>query len=338
MKVYIEPAGLRTVAQSGVGQAAKHQRAMLERAGVVLADETDRTGADAMHINTVFPAAVWAARRARRQGRAVVWYGHSTPQDFRESFVGSDLLAPLFARWLRFCYGHGDIIITPTPYARERLAAMDLKPPVYVLSNGVDTDFFAPDPARGAAFRQAWGLAADVPLIVSTGHFMRRKGIEEFIALARGMPAARFFWFGHTAPALVPRAVRRAMKAAPANLTFAGFVPQSTLRDALCAADVFAFCSHEETEGIAVLEALACGTPTVVRNIPVYAGWLRDGIEVCKAGDTAAFARCVRGLLDGSIQRGALAAGGRAAALARSLPETGRQLCEIYRRAGIWRA
>ena len=57
MKVCIEPAGLRTVAQSGVGQAAAHQRAMLRCAGVAL---TDRAGADAVHINTVLPAAAAA--------------------------------------------------------------------------------------------------------------------------------------------------------------------------------------------------------------------------------------------------------------------------------------
>lgn len=334
MKICIEPAGLRTVAQSGVGQAAKHQRAMLARAGVAV---TERAAADAVHINTVLPAAVWAAWRARRQGKAVISYGHSTPQDFRDSFTGSNLLAPLFARWLRFCYNLGDIVITPTPYAAKRLAGLHLKRPVYVLSNGVDTGFFAPDAARGAAFRQARGLAADTPLVVSAGHFMRRKGIVEFIALARALPTVRFLWFGHTAPALVPRAVRRAMAAAPANLTFAGFVPQGTLRDALCAADAFVFCSHEETEGIAVLEALACGTPTVVRDIPVYDGWLQDGVEVCKARDTAGFVRCVRGILNGRIPAAPLAAAGRAAARARSLTETGWALCQIYRRAGIWR-
>lgn len=334
MKVCIDPAGLRAVAKSGVGQAAAHQRAMLRRAGVAV---TGRGNADAVHINTVLPGAVWAALRAWRRGQAVVWYGHSTAQDFRNSFVGSNLLAPLFARWLRFCYGLGDIVITPTPYAKRCLAALRLKPPVYVLTNGVDTDFFAPDPVRGAAFRRQYGLAESTPLVISAGHFMRRKGILEFIALARALPEVRFFWFGHTAPALVPRAVRRAMAAAPANLTFAGFVPQASLRDACCAADAFVFCSHEETEGIAVLEALACGTPTVVRDIPVYAGWLRSGTEVCKASDAAGFERCVRGILDGSIPRRPLAAAGRAAALRRSLPRTGQELCAIYRRAGLWK-
>ena len=100
--------------------------------------------------------------------------------------------------------------------------------------------------------------------VVSAGHFFERKGILDFIALARRMPGVRFFWFGHTDPALVPRAVRKAMQAAPPNLCFAGFVTQAALRDAYCGADAFLFCSHEETEGIVVLEALACGVPVLL--------------------------------------------------------------------------
>ena len=34
-------------------------------------------------------------------------------EDFRNSFLGSNLLAPLFKRWLILCYRQGDVVITP---------------------------------------------------------------------------------------------------------------------------------------------------------------------------------------------------------------------------------
>ncbi len=336
MTVHIYGGGLRLVAKSGIGQAAAHQKAMLQSAGVTVTSAW-RAPADVIHLNTVFPASLLAAWRARRRGAGVVWYGHSTPQDFRHSFVGSDALAPLFARWLRVCYSCADIVITPTPYAAARLRELGVRRPLYALSNGVDTAFFAPDAARGAAFRQKYALAPGQPAVVSVGHFMRRKGILDFIALAGAMPDVRFFWFGHTPPALVPRAVRKVMAAAPPNLTFAGFVPQGEVRDACCGADVFLFCSEEETEGIVVLEALACGTPTVVRDIPVYSGWLADGREVIKAADRPGFAAAVRRLLADRRLGAALGQNARRTALARALPAVGRRLCGIYRQAGLWR-
>lgn len=328
MRVHLYTGSLDAVRRSGVGQAVAHQRAMLESAGVEVTESWD-TPADAVHINTVLPDAPLAALRARRRGEKVVYYGHSTMQDFRDSFVGSNLLAPLFKRWLCLCYGLGDIVLTPTPYARGILQTYGLPCPVRAMSNGVDTGFFAPDKARGAAFRRKYRLSDDQKVVVSAGHFMQRKGILEFIALARALPLVEFYWFGYTPPALVPAPVRHAMAAAPDNLHFAGFVTQAELRDAYCGADLFCFCSHEETEGIVVLEALACGVPVLLRDIPVYEGWLTDGVNVYKAADDAGFAARAEGILTGTLPN--VTAAGRAVAEARSLPRMGQALCGVYR-------
>ena len=331
MRVHLYTGSLEAVRRSGVGQAVAHQRAMLQSAGVQVT-ESWSAPADAVHINTVLPDAPLAAWRARRRGERVVYYGHSTEQDFRDSFVGSNLLAPLFGRWLRFCYGLGDVVLTPTPYAKGILQTYGLPCPVRDLSNGVDTGFFAPDATHGAAFRQKYGLTREQKVVVCAGHFMQRKGILDFIALARALPTVRFYWFGYTPPALVPAAVRQAMDAAPPNLCFAGFVSQADLRNAYCGADLFCFCSHEETEGIVVLEALACGVPVLVRDIPVYEGWLTDGLNVYKASDAASFAAKAGAILRGDVPD--VTAAGRAVAEARSLPRMGQALCEVYRDLG----
>lgn len=326
-RVHIYSGSLALVGKSGVGQAANHQHEALERTGVsVVTDWQPR--ADVVHINTVLPCSFRAARRARREGIPVIWYGHSTEADFRHSFVGSDLLAPLFKRWLCLCYNQADLILTPTPYAANILNSYGLRPPVQALSNGVDTDFFAPDPARRRAFREAYGLADRDKAVISVGHFMERKGILDFIELARSMPQVRFYWFGHTDPALVPRKIREAMAAAPANLEFPGFLSQSELRDAYCGADAFLFCSHEETEGIVVLEALACGTPVLLRDIPVYNGWLTDGVNVYKGRNGWELRQKLAGILYGRLPD--LTEAGRQVALARSLPNIGRALQDIY--------
>ena len=127
--------------------------------------------------------------------------------------------------------------------------------------------------------------------------------------------------------------IRQAMEQAPENVTFAGFVDRETLREAYCGADVFAFMSHEETEGIVVLEALACGIPTVVRDIPVYNGWLREGQNVYKASGTDEFQQKAEGLLTGTLPD--LTAAGRRVAEERSLSVMGERLREVYRRMDI---
>ena len=337
MSVCIYQGGYDTVRKSGVGKALEHQAAALKSAGLPLVEEIPPAGPEAkacvVHLNTVLPGAPLAAARAHARGCKVVYYGHSTMEDFRNSFCGSNLLAPLFKRWLIFCYRQGDVVITPSVYSRRILMGYKIGRPIYTLSNGIDTDFFKPDPVRGARFRERYGLAEGQKCVISVGHWMVRKGLPDFVELARRMPQVRFIWFGQTDAPLLTEEIRTAMEAAPGNVLFAGFVGADELCDAYCGADVFAFLSHEETEGIVVLEALACGIPTLVRDIPVYDNWLEDGKSVYKASSLEEFASKLRDMLDGHLP--SLREGGMAVAEARSLRQIGQALCRIYASGGF---
>ena len=88
MKTYIYEGGLGIVAKSGVGSAIKHQKNMLKQADIEEAKSWKE--ADIIHMNTVFPDSVLAACLAKMQGKKVVYYGHSTMEDFRNSFIGSN--------------------------------------------------------------------------------------------------------------------------------------------------------------------------------------------------------------------------------------------------------
>ena len=333
MEIYIYTGGERIVGKSGVGQAIRQQRDTLHRCGVTVSDHWTADTA-AVHINTVLPDSVFKALGARLRGKKVIWYGHSTMEDFRRSFRGSDLMAPLFRRWITFCYGLGDVVITPTEYAASLLRGYGVRRPVYSLSNGVDTAFFHRDPGLRQSFRRRYGLGEKERVVISVGHTIGRKGITDFLELARRMPNVRFLWFGWTDPRLLPREISDAIAQAPANVSFPGYVDRELLREAYCGADVFAFLSHEETEGIVVLEALACGIPTVLRDIPVYDGWLKDGEMVYKASNLDEFQRNVAGILDHLLPD--CTAAGRSVAEARSLETVGVRLRAIYQRERIF--
>jgi len=332
MSIYIYGGGERLVGKSGVGQAIRQQRECLRRGGVDTTDHWTRD-TEAVHVNTVLPDSVLTALGARLRHRKVVWYGHSTMEDFRCSFRGSNALAPLFRRWITFCYGLGDVVLTPTEYSRQLIRGYGLKKPVYSISNGVDTEFFHPDPAARTTLRKRYGLSRDVRVVVSVGHMIARKGVGEFLDLARQFPEVRFLWFGWTDPRLIPHEVAQAIQNAPENVTFPGFVGREALREAYQGADVFAFLSREETEGIVVLEALACGVPAVLRDIPVYEDWLENGRDVYKASNQDEFQQIVQGLLDHTLPD--LTVAGRAVAESRSLEQVGKRLWEIYLEEGV---
>ena len=326
MKIYIYKGGLSIVKKSGVGSAVQHQEQMLKETGAPIA--TSWKEADVVHINTVFPDSVLAAWAARKQGNKVVYYGHSTMEDFRNSFIGSNLAAPLFRRWICRCYRMGDVILTPTEYSRKLLKGYGLTAPIYSLTNGVDTKFFCADESAGKRFRKRYRIPEEKKVVISAGHLIRRKGIFDFLELASKMPDILFIWFGGGNRLLIPPDVRRAVKAKTQNVIFAGFVGAQELKEAYCGADAFVHFSYEETEGIVVLEALACKVPVIVRRIPVYDGWLQEEVHVQKASETEEFQCCIRELVSRDCRK--LTERGRKLVEEHSIYNTGMQLNVIY--------
>ncbi len=332
LKVLIYKGNYQVVKESGVGKAIDHQERVLQSAGVDLAQDWDDDWS-IVHINTVFPDSVRHAKKAKKMGRKVVYYGHSTEEDFRNSFHLSNVVAPLFKKWICHCYKTGDVIITPSPYSKKLLKSYGIDKPIHNLSNGIDTAFFKPDPTAKARLIERYRLNPQRKIVVSVGLFIKRKGILEFLALAKDMPDVQFVWFGHTDLKLIPKEVSQAIRNKPSNVLFPGYVSSEVLRDAYCGADCFLFLSHEETEGIVVLEALACEAPTIVRDIPVYKPWLVDGQSVFMVQDDAEAKARLRTILSG--QSPDLSQGARDLALSRSLQEVGKALIAIYEKEGL---
>lgn len=315
--------------KSGVGSAMRHQAAMLGALGARLVQLWRRP--HVVQLNTVLPDSVLVGCLARALRIPVVVFAHSTREDFEESWVGARALAPLFEKWLGVVYRRGDVVVTPTPYSRGIIEGYGIHAPIRVLTNGVDTGFFSGGAAARARFRARYGLADETPVVLSVGHLMVRKGIIEFLDLARTMPQCRFFWAG-TAPsdALMTAEVRAALADLPPNVHLMGHVAADQVRDAYAGADLFCFMSHEETQGIVVLEALASGVPVLVRDIPVYDGWLDDA-AVYRASTTPEFEAKARAILSGVAPRRTEA--GRRLAEEHDLQRVSAGLAAVHREA-----
>ena len=332
MRILLYTGGQKLVETSGVGKAISHQERALMLCGADIT-KNPKGAYDVLHVNTVFPDALWMAKRAKRQGKTVVYHAHSTMEDFRNSFIGSNLLAPLFNKWLCLCYNTADLVLTPTPYSRELLEGYGLKVPVKAISNGVDTEFFVKKPEQRQRFREAYGIRDEDPVVLSVGLPIERKGILDFIALAEQLPKVQFFWFGYASPGLLPKRVKRAMKKPLPNLHFPGFVNKEQLRDAYGGSDLFLFLTREETEGIVLLEALSMQFPVVVRDIPVFRDAFAVGVNLYKRKSPEEFREITEKIL--KHETADLTAQGYLAARERDIRCIGGQLLQAYKEASF---
>nr|WP_247599295.1 glycosyltransferase [Facklamia miroungae] len=288
---------------------------------------------DLLHINTYFPKSYLLAAKCRKKGIPVVYHAHSTKEDFENSFRFSNLLAPSFKQWLLTCYRLGDIIITPTPYSKRLLENYGLDQPIYAVSNGIDLSKFQITNKQTIIrnFRDKYGYQACDFVVMGIGLYLKRKGILDFVELAKRLPHIQFIWFGYLDLRYVPDEIKTAVTTKLPNLKFAGYVPNEDIRAGLLASNLYIFPTFEETEGIPAIEACAMKTDFIVRDIPVFDGWLEDGVNVHKAKNLEEFQQKIQRAYEGQLP--SLVEPAYQIAVDRDLPQIGQQLLAIYQEA-----
>ncbi len=327
MKILLYTEAMKIIRNSGVAKALSHQRDALARNGIEYT-LNPHDSFDIAHINTVWPKSYLLAKRAHKEGKKVIYHAHSTEEDFRNSFIFSNAFSHTFKKWLMKCYGQGDCLITPTPYSKRILEGYGLKQPIYAVSNGIQLDFFKRDVQKGTEFRTRFGFTPEDKIIMAVGLYIERKGILDFVELAKRMPEYQFIWFGHTPLYSVPAKVRKAIRTKLPNLHFPGYVDSAVLRTAYWGADLFLFPTYEETEGIVLLEALAARQNVLIRDIPIYEGWFEDGVNVYKASNLEEFETRIKQILEHQCPD--LTENGYQIAQERDIQNIGKQLKDIY--------
>jgi 1,2-diacylglycerol-3-alpha-glucose alpha-1,2-glucosyltransferase len=337
--------------RSGIGTAVDQQRRALELADADVILETDpwngrpgRTvasevlGADAVgerglgavdlvHLNVIGPGSLTLARLARRRGVPVIAHAHVTREDFRNSFRGSNLLAPALGRYLRWYYSKADLVLCPSEHTRSILVDYPVRAPIRSITNGVDLESLDGADALREEYRDRFDLEGMV--VFSVGNVFERKGLSTFCELARETEYD-FAWFGpyDTGPQ-ASAAVRKWTNNPPENVTFTGWVDDK--RGAFGAGDVFCFPTTAENQGIAVLEAMACGKAVVLARLPVFEEYYTDGEDCLMCESRSEFRDALDRLAADPDLRERLGENARATAREHGLDRVGDRLVESYR-------
>ena len=327
MKILLYSEGQKLFGKSGVGKALEHQKMALKSAGVdYTSDENEDY--DLAHINTIGTRSSKVLKKTQKKGKPAIYHTHTTYEDFKNSFVLSNLLAPLIKKRVRYLYSRADYLISPSEYTKKLVERYLVKTPAAVVSNGVDTKKFSPNGELAASFREHFNI--ETPLVISVGLPFERKGVVDFCDLALKRPGWRFIWFGAKLTPLLPGRIKKLIQNPPANVSFPGFIEESLLLGAYSAADAFLFPSYEENEGIVVLEALAMKCPLIVRDIGVYKNWLISDHNCLKANDNFGFIESAERLMTRQTEREKIVSNGRKTAKKRDIRKVGTRLRAIY--------
>lgn len=274
MKVLLYFEKIENIKHSGVGRALKLQQLALTSAGIEWTTNIE-DDFDILHINTVFFNSDKILRLARKKNKSIVYHAHSTMEDFKNSFIFSNVLAPVFKRRIIRLYSSADVIVTPTEYSKGILERYGITKPIYNISNGTEIDRFQKKAGQRQMLLNYFKLQPTDKIILSAGLWIKRKGILDFIEIAKQLPQYKFIWIGATSKLLTPSSILNAIKNSPSNVFFPGYIDNKELfESAFMSADLFFFPSYEENEGLVILEALSCKQKIVARDIGAYKSWL----------------------------------------------------------------
>ncbi len=325
MKVLLYSEGKNMFNKSGVGKALEHQKQALLHNGV---DFTlnEKEFYDIAHINTIGTGASKTLRKSKKKKKPVIYHTHTTFEDFRNSFMFSNFFSHFIKKRILKLYSAADYLIFPSEYTKNVIRSYGITNYGEVISNGVNTEVFRSNRELSQKFIDEYKI--DKPVVICVGLPFKRKGIIDFCKTAERLPQFQFMWFGAKITSVLPKEIKNLIENPPSNVIFPGFVPQDILLGAYSAAELFFFPSYEENEGIAVLEALSMECPVLLRDIPVYEGWMKDGVNCYKAKTNEEFEDIIKNIFSKNFNE--VIKNGRKTAEERDLKIIGSKLKKVY--------
>ena len=287
-------------------------------------------GVTAVHLTTPGPMGL-AARYFTAGGAArLVGSFHTNLTEYTVLLSGSQRLAGVMDRYMRWIYEGCETVFVPSHDTRGRLQARRWPADRLALwRRGVDTTVFAPE-RRSRSLREAWGVSDTRPAILYAGRVSREKGLDVLPSLQSSLSRAGV---GHRLIVVGDGPMSGELRERCPDAVFTGTLTHDDVAVAMASADVMVFPSQTDTAGNVVLEAQSCGLPVLVSD----AGGPQENMThgqtgfVCRADDAQPFSEHVVDLVRNAGRRREMSVAARQFAMERTWAAALQPLFARYR-------
>ena len=295
---------------------------------------------DVIHTHHPILLGQTAARKAEELGLPLVFTFHTQYWEYTHYIpfpqeVIQDFLKNAVHRWLREFMQKCQHIIIPSESLREILVRdYGLHERYSVIPTGTDLEPFLQADGKSLRAEHGW---QDEKVLVSVGRLAPEKNwdtlLQAFAKVYEKHPGVRLVLIGDGT-------ARQTLETLSAELgitdrvTFTGALPFEQIPRYLKAADLFAFASVTETQGLVTIEAMAASLPVVAVDGP----GTRDIVEHGKQGflvenDPEALAGALNQLLSDPQKMKRFSSNALKKARTFDVKELGKQLIGVYEQA-----
>ncbi|EEU7815964.1 glycosyltransferase family 4 protein [Listeria monocytogenes] len=253
---------------------------------------------DITHYHTVdfrfFLSTFFKKKRGVRVG-----YVHFLPETMEGSLKLPWIARVVFYKYLIGFYKRMDEIVVVNPSFIPKLTDYNIpKEKIHYIPNFVSKKSFFPiSKGEKVLARAKYDIPADKFTVIGIGQVQHRKGVLDFIEVAKKLPDVQFVWAGGFSFGKITSGYEELKKIydnPPSNVKFIGIVDRSEMNACINMADVFFMPSYNELFPMAILEAMSCDVPILLRNLDLYEEIL-DGYYV-KEVDNLGFIRAIERL------------------------------------------
>lgn len=232
------------------------------------------------HYHSINPEFFLSIPFAKKKGVAV-GYVHFIPETLEDSIHLPKLLKLPFYWYIMKFYKSMDLLVTVNPWFIGKLAEYGINPKkVTYIPNYVSDKKFYPIPSASvSSLRKKYGLKEDAFTVLGVGQLQLRKGVLDFIKIAKAMPDVQFVWAGGFSFGPITdgyEEIKKIKDNPPKNVTFLGIIDRDKMNEVYNLCDLMFLPSYNELFPMTILESMNCNKPMLLRDLDLYENILFD--------------------------------------------------------------
>jgi len=242
-----------------------------------LARFIESEGFDVIHNHTPYSMFYYGNSIARKLKLPVVGTFHTDPAAVFGALISTESRAGKAASYLTWkylvgTYNNCDVVIAISSWVKRELTERGLKKPMEVIPNGIDVKRFSPKTDTEPLLKK-FKIPRDKKKVLFTGRLENKKDPVTFVKACLRSKEDAVFMIGGKGSL---EGTLREMIKGDERFVFLGYLPGAMIPQMYTAADIFAFPSEMETQGLVMAEAMASGTPVIATDVGAARDMLSD--------------------------------------------------------------
>lgn len=258
----------------GVGSAYLEQVSLVKEGAKELFDVriNDKKDADIIHHHTVD---LQNYIRMNRTKGVNVAYVHFLPTTLDGSIKLPKPIFSVFKKYVVNFYNKADHLVVVNPIFIDELEKNKIpRDKVTYIPNYVSKEsFFKLSKAKRNKVRAMYDIKEDDFVVLGVGQVQTRKGVLDFIDVAKKLPKVKFVWCGGFSFGKITDGydeLKKIYDNPPKNVKFLGIIPRTQMNEMYNMSDVLFMPSYNELFPMSILEAVNSEKPLLLRDLELY--------------------------------------------------------------------